>query len=281
MVKKSVKETIHAKGLDISIYTEDFQNEFISLTDIARYKSDEPFIVINNWMRGKDTIEFLGLWEQLHNLDFKPIEFDRFRKEAGYNAFTLSPQKWIENTNAIGIVSKSGRYGGTFAHSDIAFEFASWISAEFKLYIIKDYKRLKNDESSRLSLGWNLNREISKLNYRIHTDAIKENLLPPELKPFQIAITYANEADVLNVALFGVTAKQWREENKDKDGNIRDYATLNQLLVLANMESYNAILIEQGKPQSERIQLLNKLAIRQLEAIEKIGIDTVKKLEEK
>ncbi|MEA5094984.1 hypothetical protein SDC9_53286 [bioreactor metagenome] len=281
MVKKSVKETIHAKGLDISIYTEDFQNEFISLTDIARYKSDEPFIVINNWMRGKDTIEFLGLWEQLHNPDFKPIEFDRFRKEAGYNAFTLSPQKWIENTNAIGIVSKSGRYGGTFAHSDIAFEFASWISAEFKLYIIKDYKRLKNDESSRLSLGWNLNREISKLNYRIHTDAIKENLLPPELKPFQIAITYANEADVLNVALFGVTAKQWREENKDKDGNIRDYATLNQLLVLANMESYNAILIEQGKPQSERIQLLNKLAIRQLEAIEKIGIDTVKKLEEK
>lgn len=281
MVKKSVKETIHAKGLDISIYTEDFQNEFISLTDIARYKSDEPFIVINNWMRGKDTIEFLGLWEQLHNPDFKPIEFDRFRKEAGYNAFTLSPQKWIENTNAIGIVSKSGRYGGTFAHSDIAFEFASWISAEFKLYIIKDYKRLKNDESSRLSLGWNLNREISKLNYRIHTDAIKENLLPPELKPFQIAITYASEADVLNVALFGVTAKQWREENKDKDGNIRDYATLNQLLVLANMESYNAILIEQGKHQSERIQLLNNLAIRQLKAIEKIGIDTVKKLEEK
>lgn len=281
MVKKSVKETIHAKGLDISIYTEDFQNEFISLTDIARYKSDEPFIVINNWMRGKDTIEFLGLWEQLHNPDFKPTEFDRFRKEAGYNAFTLSPQKWINNTNAIGIVSKSGRYGGTFAHSDIAFEFASWISAEFKLYIIKDYKRLKNDESSRLSLGWNLNREISKLNYRIHTEAIKENLLPPELKPFQISITYASEADVLNVALFGITAKQWREENKDKDGNIRDYATLNQLLVLANMESYNAILIEQGKPQSERIQLLNKLAIRQLEAIEKIGIDTVKKMEEK
>lgn len=281
MVKKSIKETIHAKGLDISIYTEDFQNEYISLTDIARYKSDEPFIVINNWMRGKDTIEFLGLWEQLHNLDFKPTEFDRFRKEAGYNAFTLSPQKWINNTNAIGIVSKSGRYGGTFAHSDIAFEFASWISAEFKLYIIKDYKRLKNDESSRLSLGWNLNREISKLNYRIHTEAIRENLLPPELKPFQISMTYASEADVLNVALFGIAAKQWREENKDNDGNIRDYATLNQLLVLANMESYNAILIEQGKPQSERIQLLNKLAIRQLEAIEKIGIDTVKKLEEK
>ena len=156
MTKKPIKENIHAKGIDIAIYTEDFQNEFISLTDIARYKSDEPFIVINNWMRGKDTIEFLGLWEQLHNSHFKPIEFDRFKKEAGYNAFTLSPKKWIENTNAIGIVSKSGRYGGTFAHSDIAFEFASWISAEFKLYIIKDYKRLKNDESSRLSLGWNL-----------------------------------------------------------------------------------------------------------------------------
>ena len=253
MPKKPVKETIHAKGVDITIYTEDFQNEFISLTDIARYKSDAPFIVINNWMRGKDTIEFLGLWEQLHNPDFKPIEFDRFRKEAGYNAFTLSPQKWIENTNAIGIVSKSGRYGGTFAHSDIAFEFASWISAEFKLYIIKDYKRLKNDESSKLSLGWNLNREISKLNYRIHTDAIKENLIPPELTPYQISITYASEADVLNVALFGITAKQWRDENPDKSGNIRDYASLNQLLVLANMESYNAILIEQGKPQPERL----------------------------
>lgn len=278
MAKKPVKETIHAKGVDITIYTEDFQNEFISLTDIARYKSDAPFIVINNWMRGKDTIEFLGLWEQLHNPDFKPIEFDRFRKEAGYNAFTLSPQKWIENTNAIGIVSKSGRYGGTFAHSDIAFEFASWISAEFKLYIIKDYKRLKNDESSKLSLGWNLNREISKLNYRIHTDAIKENLIPPELTPYQISITYASEADVLNVALFGITAKQWRDENPDKCGNIRDYASLNQLLVLANMESYNAILIEQGKPQPERLQLLNKLAIRQLKKIEEINADTIKKL---
>ena len=279
MAKKPVIETIHAKGMDIAIYTEDFQNEFISLTDIARYKSDEPFIVINNWMRGKDTIEFLGLWEQLHNPNFKPIEFDRFRKEAGYNAFTLSPQKWIENTNAIGIVSKSGRYGGTFAHSDIAFEFASWISAEFKLYIIKDYKRLKSDESSRLSLSWNLNREISKLNYRIHTDAIKENLIPPELKPYQISMTYASEADVLNVALFGITAKQWRDEHPDKNGNIRDYATLNQLLVLANMESYNAILIEQGKPQTERLQLLNKLAIRQLEAIQEINMDTIKKLE--
>lgn len=281
MAKKPVKETIHAKGMDIAIYTEDFQNEFISLTDIARYKSDEPKDVIKNWMRSKDTIEFLGLWEQLHNDKFKGVEFDSFRNQAGSNAFTLSPQKWIDSTNAIGIVSKSGRNGGTFAHSDIAFEFASWISAEFKLYIIKDYKRLKNDESSRLSLGWNLNREISKLNYRIHTDAIKENLIPPELTQYQISMTYASEADVLNVALFGITAKQWREKNPDKNGNIRDYATLNQLLVLANMESYNAILIEQGKSQPERLQLLNKLAIRQIEAIREINTDTIKKLEGK
>ena len=193
----------------------------------------------------------------------------------------MSPTKWIVAVNAIGIVSKSGRYGGTFVHSDIAFEFASWISAEFKLYIIKDCKRLKTDESSRLSLGWNLNREISKLNYRIHTDAIKGNLLPPELTAYQITMTYANEADVLNVALFGITAKQWRDENTSFKGNMRDYATLNQLLVLANMESYNAILIEQGKPQAERIQLLNQLAARQLKAIEEIGISDIKKLEKK
>ncbi|SCZ81119.1 KilA-N domain-containing protein [Acidaminobacter hydrogenoformans] len=279
MSKKPAKEVIHAKGFDISIYTEDFQNEYISLTDIARYKSDEPNDVIKNWMRNRDTIEFLGLWENLNNQNFKPVEFDGFRKEAGLNAFTMSPTKWINTVNAIGIVSKSGRYGGTFAHSDIAFEFASWISAEFKLYIIKDYKRLKTDESSRLSLSWNLNREISKLNYRIHTNAIKENLLPQELTAYQISTTYASEADVLNVALFGMTAKQWRDENVSFKGNIRDYATLNQLLVLANMESYNAILIEQGKPQAERLQLLNKLAIRQLKAIEEIGTSEIKTLE--
>ena len=281
MSRRPIKETIHAKGVNISIYTEDFQNEYISLTDIAKYKSDEPNDVIKNWMRNRDTIEFLGLWESLHNPDFKPVEFDGFRKEAGLNAFTMSPTKWIRAVNAIGIVTKAGRYGGTFAHSDIAFEFASWISAEFKLYIIKDYKRLKNDESSKLSLNWNLNREISKLNYRIHTDAIKENLIPPELTSYQISLTYASEADVLNVALFGITAKQWRDKHPDKKGNIRDYATLNQLLVLVNMETYNAILIEQGKEQSERLQLLNKFAVRQLEAIEKINTDTIKRLEEK
>ena len=278
MPKKLVKETIKAKGLSIGIYTEDFRNEFISLTDIAKYKSDEPFIVINNWMRGKDTIAFLGLWEQLHNPDFKPIEFDRFRQEAGYNAFTLSPKKWVDATGAIGIRVKAGRYGGTYAHSDIAFEFASWISAEFKLYIIKDYKRLKTDENSRLSLNWNLSREISKLNYRIHTDAINEHLIPPELTPQQTAYTYASEADLLNVALFGMIAKEWRDQNPSKSGNIRDYADLNQLLVLANMESYNAILIEQGVVQSERLVLLHELAVHQINAIAEIGAKAIKQL---
>lgn len=268
MAKKSVKETIHAKGLDIGIYTNDFQNEFISLTDIAKYRSDAPNDVIKNWMRNRDTIEFLGLWEILHNPDFKPVEFDGFKKQAGSNAFTMSPTKWIDNVKAIGIVSKAGRYGGTYAHSDIAFEFASWISAEFKLYIIKDYQRIKTDENSRLSLNWNLNREISKLNYRIHTDAIKENLIPSELTKEQIANTYANEADLLNVALFGKTAKEWRAANSDKKGNMREDTNLNQLLVLANMESYNAVLIEQGKIQSERLVLLHDLAIKQLQTME-------------
>lgn len=271
-MKQLVKETINANGKEIAIYTYDFVNEFISLTDIAKYKSDEPNDVIRNWMRSKDTIEFLGLWEKLHNPDFNPVEFEGVRNEAGSNVFTMSPQKWIEGVNAKGIVSKSGRYGGTFAHSDIAFEFASWVSAEFKLYIIKDYKRLKNDENSRLSLNWNLNRELSKLNYKIHTDAIKENLIPPELTPQQIAFTYASEADMLNMVLFGKTAKMCREENTDKKGNIRDYATINQLLVLVNLESYNAILIEQKKTQSERIVLLRNMAVKQLQTLENTAL---------
>ena len=273
MAKKVVKETIHAKGFDISIYTMDFENEFISLTDIAKYKSNVPNDVIKNWMRSRETLEFLGLWETLHNPDFKPVEFDGFRKEAGLHAFTMSPSKWIESVNAIGITTKAGRYGGTYAHSDIALEFASWISAEFKLYIVKDYQRIKHDENSRLSLNWNLNREVAKLNYRIHTDAIKENLIPPDLTPEQISYKYANEADMLNVALFGKTAKQWRDENPDKKGNIRDDANLNQLLVLANMESYNAILIEQGKSMSERLVLLRDLAIRQMSTLTRISTE--------
>ena len=281
MPNKSVKETIHAKGFDIGIYTTDFQNEFISLTDIARYKSDDPTAVIQNWMRNRDVIEFLGLWEGLHNPDFKPLEFEGFKIQAGANAFTMSPKKWIDATNAIGIVSKSGRYGGTFAHSDIAFEFASWISPEFKLYIIKDYQRLKVDENSRLSLGWNLHREISKINYRIHTDAVKEYLIPPELTSEQITFKYSSEADLLNVALFGITAKKWRDDNPDKKGNIRDYASLQQLLVLSNLESYNAALIEQGKIMSERLQLLRKMAIKQMDTISELSLDKLPNLVDK
>ncbi len=274
------KETIEAKGFSIQIYTEDFKNDYISLTDIAKYKSDEPNDVIRNWLRSKDTIEFLGLWEIIHNSNFKPIEFDGFKKEAGSNAFTLSPQRWIEKTNAIGIISKSGRYGGTFAHSDIAMEFASWISAEFKLYIIQDYKRLKSDENSKLSLSWNLNREISKINYKIHTDAIKTYLLG-DLTKEQLSYKYASEADMLNVALFNKRAKEWREENPKLKGNIRDYASLNELLVLANMESYNAILIEKGMEQKERMIELRKLARTQLMSLEKINNTDIKKLEKK
>lgn len=275
MAKKVVKETIHAKGFDISIYTMDFENEFISLTDIAKYKSRTPNDVIKNWMRSRETLEFLGLWETLHNPDFKPVEFDGFRSQAGLNAFTMSPSKWISGVGAIGIVTKAGRYGGTYAHSDIALEFASWISAEFKLYIMKDYQRIKRDENSRLSLSWNLNREITKLNYRIHTDAVKAYLIPPELTAEQISYTYASEADLINVALFGKTAKQWRDANPHEKGNMRDQASLNQLLVLANMESYNAILIEQGKPQSERLVLLRTLAVRQMQTLANISTENL------
>ena len=280
-MSKVKKDTIEAKGFAIQIYTEDFKNDYISLTDIARYKNvHEPKDVVKNWLRVRDTIEFLGLWETIHNPNFKGVEFDSFRKEAGTNAFTLSPQRWIENTNAIGIVSKSGRGGGTFAHPDIAMEFASWISAEFKLYLIQDYKRLKSDENSKLSLAWNLNREISKINYKIHTDAIKEYLLK-DLTNEQLSYQYASEADMLNVALFNKRAKQWREENPDLKGNMRDYASLNELLILANMESYNAILIGKGMDQKERMIELRKLARTQLLSIEKLNNTGIKSLEDK
>ena len=275
------KDTLDAKGFAIQIYTEDFKNDYISLTDIARYKNvHEPKDVVKNWLRIRDTIEFLGLWETIHNPNFKGVEFDSFKKESGTNAFTLSPQRWIENTNAIGIVSKSGRGGGTFAHHDIAMEFASWISAEFKLYLIQDYKRLKSDENSRLSLGWNLNREISKINYKIHTAAIKEYLLK-DLTNEQLSYKYSSEADMLNVALFNKRAKQWREENPHLKGNMRDYATLNELLVLANMESYNAILIGKGMKQKERMIELRKLARTQLLSLERLNNAGIKSLETK
>ena len=278
-MSKVKKDTIEAKGIAIQVYTEDFKNDYISLTDIARYKnSEEPNVVVANWMRNYNTIEYLGIWEQLNNLEFNPLEFEGFLKEAGSNAFTLSPQKWVNMTKAKGIYVKLGRGGGTFAHKDIAFKFASWISAEFELYIIKDYQRLKDDENSRLSLGWNLNREISKINYKIHTDAIKEYLLK-DLTNEQLSYQYASEADMLNVALFNKRAKQWREENPELKGNMRDYASLNELLVLANMESYNAILIGKGMDQKERMIELRKLARTQLMSLEKLGDSDIKKLE--
>ncbi|WP_278706241.1 KilA-N domain-containing protein [Parabacteroides goldsteinii] len=277
--EKCVKAEINADGRQVSILSLGKNNDYISLTDIARYKSDDPNDVIKNWMRGKDVIQFLGLWEKLNNPDFKPVEFDGFKMEAGTNAFTLSPQKWITATNAIGIISKAGRYGGTFAHTDIAFEFASWISAEFKLYIIKDYQRLKNDENSNSSLGWNLNRELVKINYRIHTDAIKENLIPESMANKLQGIVYANEADILNVSLFGKTARQWRDENPGLTGNIRDYATYHQLIVLINLESMNAELIKMGLSQNERVLRLNKMAIEQMSLLLRdISIEPIKGL---
>lgn len=280
-MSKINKEQISAKGFSIQIYTEDFKNDYISLTDIAKYKNtDDPRFVIQNWMRNRNTLEFIGLWEALNNPNFNRVQFDTFRNEAGLNRFTMTPQKWIDSTNAIGIISKSGRYGGTYAHYDIAMEFASWISPEFKLYIIQDYKRLKEDENSRLSLTWNLHREISKINYKIHTDAIKEHLLK-DLTNEQLSFKYASEADMLNVALFNKTAKEWREENQDLKGNMRDYASLNELLVLVNMESYNAILIGKGIDQKERMIELRNLARTQLMSLKKLGESDIKKLEGK
>ena len=243
------------------------------MTDIARYRnSQEPFAVINNWMRSRSTIEFLGLWEKLCNPDFKPLEFERFRNEAGSNYFVLSPQRWIEDTHAIGITSKSGRYGGTFAHRDIAFEFASWISSEFKLYLIVEFQRLKDVGNERLKLDWNLQRTLAKINYRIHTDAIKETLIPPSITKAQASAVDASEADLLNVALFGQTAKQWRDAHPDAEGNIRDHAPLEQLVVLTNLESLNSVLIRQGLPQSA----LNGIAITKMKTL--LAANNVKRL---
>ena len=277
---KIKSDILHVKGIDVGIFTEDYHNEYISLTDIARYRnSDDPRFAIQNWMRNRNTIEFLGLWEILHNSAFNRVQFDTFRTEAGLNRFVMTPSKWIEQTGAIGITTKAGRYnGGTYAHSDIAMEFASWISAEFKLYLMKDYRRLKYDENSRLSLSWNLNREISKLNYRVHTDAIQQNLLPPDLTKEQQSYVYADEADLLNVALFGMTAAQWRAQNHGRKGNIRDYASLQQLLVLANMESYNALLIEQKHPQGERLIALRQMAVRQLQVLSTLDVSGLPQL---
>ena len=245
------------------------EQDYISLTDIAKHKTIDTFIVIGNWMRNRNTIEYLGIWESLYNPDFKPIEFDRFKKEAGLNAFTLSPQKWIEATAAIGIVSKSGRYGGTFAHKDIAFKFASWISVEFELYVVKEFQRLKEQEQAQL--GWSAKRELSKINYRIHTDAIKQNLIPAEVTLQQASRIYASEADVLNVAMFDMTALEWRDAHSDLKGNVCDYATVNELICLSNMENLNAVFIGEGLLQHERLVRLNKIAIQQMQVLEDIN----------
>ena len=274
-----VKGIINANGIDIRVSSTN-ENDYISLTDIARKRNPEfPADVVKNWMRSRSTIEFIGLWEQLNNPDFKLVEFDQFKQEAGSNAFVLTPQKWISATNAIGIISKSGRYGGTFAHSDIAFEFASWISPEFKLYIIKDYQRLKADESHAKAIDWNVKREIAKSNYRLHTDAIKE-AMAPNLTPQQISYTYASEADMINVALFGVTASQWRAANPKMKGNIRDNASIEQLIVLANLECLNADYIQEGLTQRDRLIRLNKAAAFQLKALSQNlkSIETLKKI---
>lgn len=260
---------IEANGLPIEVRYGGASGDYISLTDIAKYKTSEnPGYVIQNWMRTRNTVRFLGLWEHFHNPDFNYLEFEAIEREAGFNSFVLTPKRWVEQTCAKGIVTKQGRYATTFAHQDIAFEFASWISPEFKLYIVKDYQRLKSEENSRLSLGWNLNRELTRINYRIHTDAIKDHLIPEDISARAQSFIYANEADVLNVALFGKTARMWREENPDSKGNIRDEATLRQLIVLVNLESMNAELIKLGMSRPDRAARLNKMAIEQLSVLE-------------
>ena len=272
MKNNIIQSEMDVKGSKINVVRVDGY-EYISLTDLARTQNDEaPADVVKNWLRNKETISFLGVWEELNNENFKVVEFDQFKNEAGRHAFTMSPQKWIRETNAIGIISKSGKYGGgTFARSDIAFEFASWISPEFKLYLIKEFERLKRNETYQEKIEWHANRLLSKLNYVVHTDAIKKYIVPT-LTEQQIKFVYANEADVLNVALFGKTAKEWRLENPNKKGNIRDYASIGQLLVLANLESYNAILIEQKTEQSQRLELLRQTAIKQLTTISTLEI---------
>ena len=259
IVKDTTNRTVKKNGMD-----------YICITDIASQKNPiEPKDVVKNWLRLKNTIEYLGLWEMLNNPDFKGVEFDPFLKEAGSNSFTMSPSRWIESTNAIGLISKRGTNGGTYAQRDIAFKFASWISAEFELYLIKEFQRLKAEEQKQL--GWSAKRELAKLNYHIHTDAIKHNLMPPELTPDQKSFIYADEADMLNVALFGMTAAEWRKSNPDLKGKIRDYANINQLICLSNMENLNSVFINDGISQEERLERLNKIAIQQMNVLENIA----------
>ena len=275
-MSKAQKSTIKVLGAAVAVLSQN-QQDIICLTDIAKFKNpDHPDDVIRNWLRSRNTVEFLGIWERLNNPSFNPVEFDGIRIQTGLNSFVLTPKQWIEKTGAVGLTSSAGRYGGTYAHQDIAFEFASWVSVEFKLYLIKEFQRLKEDENRRLSLAWNLNRTLSKLNYRIHTDAIAAHLIPAAVTPAQAAITYASEADLLNVALFGQTAKQWRDANPKLDGNMRDYASVEQLLVLANIEGMNAELIHMALPQGERLKRLNEIAIRQMQVL--TGATAIKQL---
>ena len=267
MKRKPINAKIEVHGRPIRVVRHQ-DEDYISLTDIAKAKnSDHPDDLIRNWLRNRNTLELLGIWEQLHNPGFNPVEFDGIKKQAGLNSFTLTPKQWIQKTSATGIVSKAGRYGGTYGHIDVAFEFASWVSVEFKLYLIKEFQRLKEDENRRLSLAWNLNRTLAKINYRIHTDAIQSHLIPMEVTSKQASITYAHEADLLNVALFGQTAREWRDAHPDKEGNMRDHATLEQLLVLANLENMNAEFIHMELPQRERLKRLNGIAIRQMQTL--------------
>jgi hypothetical protein len=263
-MSKNKKSTIEVQGTAIAVISQN-DTDYISLTDMLKAKDGDFFI--SDWLRNRNTVEFLGIWESIYNPDFNYGEFAIIRSQAGLNSYKISVKEWVEKTGAIGLKASAGRYGGTFAHPDIAFEFGMWISPEFKIYLVKEFRRLKDDENRRLSLAWNLNRTLSKLNYRIHTDAIKERLVPATVTPAQAAIVYANEADLLNVALFGLTAKQWREANPKLDGNMRDHAAIEQLLVLANLEAMNAELIHMNLPQGERLKRLNEIAIRQMQAL--------------
>jgi hypothetical protein len=264
-MSKAKRTSIEVQGTAITVLSQ-HSEDFISLTDMAQKFGDD--VLIYSWMRNRNTLEFIGIWEKIHNPDFKGLEFETFKNQAGLNSFSLTPRKWIEATGAIGFQSKAGRYGGgTYAHKDIAFEFGSWLSPEFKLYLIKEFQRLKDDENDRLKLEWNLQRTLAKINYRIHTDAIKEALIPPAITKTQASLVYANEADLLNVAIFGQTAKQWRDTHPAAEGNIRDHAPLEQLVVLTNLESLNSVLIRQGLPQPERLLKLNEIAITQMRTL--------------
>lgn len=276
-MSKSKKSTIDVQGTAVTVLSKE-QDDYISLTDMVK-NFDGGSALIEQWLKNKDTVLFLGVWEQINNPDFNSLEFGGIKNEAGRNSFFLSAKKWIETTNAKGLMASAGRYGGTYAHRDIAFEFGSWLSPEFKLYLIKEFQRLKEDENRRLSLDWNLNRTLAKVNYRIHTDAIKEKIIPSTITKKQESLSYANEADILNVALFGMTAKQWRDQNPNLKGNIRDYSSIEQLLVLANLESLNAEFIRMELPQRQRLKKLNKIAIEQMKSL--IGQASIKKLKDK